>query len=56
VDVDRPQPEYRVSVRRHVAVALLLGAIAVGGASASASTAAHTGSGQSTLRLVCPLH
>jgi hypothetical protein len=45
-----------MSVRRHVVLALLLGLIAVGGATASASGAAHTGSGQSTLRLVCPLH
>jgi hypothetical protein len=45
-----------MSVRRHVVTALLLAVIAIAGATASASGAAQSGQGQSTLRLLCPLH
>jgi hypothetical protein len=45
-----------MSVRRHVILALLLTILASGGAAYQASAATGSGSAESSLRLVCPLH
>jgi hypothetical protein len=44
-----------MSTRRHVVLALLLAAVASGGAAYQATAATHTSPGDG-LRLVCPLH